>query len=225
MPEAERAGDPLAAPVQAESGYHVYMASVAMLAMLVGSALLVAPKLPDVAGVLLIVDFVICLLFAFDFGRSLWKAESKVRYMVTWGWIDLITCIPFVAEARWLRLARLLRLFTIVRAVRILWTSSRADRRSVVMAGATFVIQTMFVVLCVLVLYFEHDAPGGNIRTASDVMWWGICTVTTVGYGDRFPVTDAGRICGAILMLTGIGYLTTVLGLVTRITQPFSARG
>ncbi len=224
MSEPDRSGDARAASVHAESGYHVYMASVAMLAMLVGSALLVAPELPDVAGVLLIVDFVICLLFAFDFGRSFWKAKSKVRYMVTWGWIDLVTCIPFVAEARWLRLARLLRLFTIVRAVRILWTSSRADRRSVVMAGATFVIQTLFVVLCVLVLYFEHDAPGGNIRTASDVMWWGICTVTTVGYGDRFPVTDAGRICGAILMLTGIGYLTTVLGLVTRITQPFSGR-
>jgi voltage-gated potassium channel len=55
-------------------------------------------------------------------------------------------------------------------------------------------------------------------------MWWGICTVTTVGYGDRFPVTDGGRICGAILMLTGIGYLTTVLGVVTRITQPFSRK-
>jgi voltage-gated potassium channel len=224
MSEPDRSVDACRAPVQAESGYHVYMASVAMLAILVGSALLIAPRLPDVVGVLLIVDFVICLLFAFDFSRSFWKAKSKTRYMVTWGWIDLVTCIPFVAEARWLRLARLLRIFTIVRAVRILWTSSRADRRSVVMAGATFVVQTAFVVLCVLVLYFEHDAPGGNIRTASDVMWWGICTVTTVGYGDRFPVTDGGRICGAILMLSGIGYLTTVLGVVTRITQPFSRK-
>ena len=110
MPEPTRAGDGEVTPVQQDSGYHVYMASVAMLAMLVGSALLVAPRLPDVAGVLLIVDFVICILFAVDFGRSLWKAKSKMRYMATWGWIDLVTCIPFVAEARWLRLARLLRL-------------------------------------------------------------------------------------------------------------------
>lgn len=225
MRDADHLGDARPAPVQAESGYHVYMASVAMLAVAVAAYLFVAPSRPDVTGVLLIVDAVICILFAFDFFRSLYRAKSRWRYMVTWGWIDLVTCVPFVAEMRLLRLARLLRLFTIVRAVRILWISSQADRRSVVMAGATFVIQTLFVVLCVLVLYFEHDAPGGNIRTASDVMWWGICTVTTVGYGDLFPVTDAGRICGAILMLTGIGYLTTVLGLVTRMTQPFSPRG
>lgn len=224
MADPDPAGAVPAVSVPRDSGYHVYMASVAMLALLVGGALIVAPKVPDVSGVLLIVDFVICMLFAFDFCRSLWKAQSKWRYLVTWGWLDLITCIPFMAEARWLRLARLMRVFTIVRAVRILWVSSREDRRSVVMAGATFAIQMLFVVLCVLVLYFEHDAPNGNIRTASDVMWWGIVTVATVGYGDRFPVTDAGRICGAILMLTGIGYLTTVLGLVTRITQPFSGR-
>jgi voltage-gated potassium channel len=206
----------------AESGYHIYMASVAMLAMLVATGLFFAPKLPDIVGVLLVVDFVICVLFAYDFLRSLWKAPSKMRYLATWGWLDAVTCVPFVAEMRWLRLARLARLLSVIRAVRILWISSREDRRSVVMAGATFLVQTLFVVLCVLVLYFEHEAPGGNIRTASDVMWWGICTVTTVGYGDRFPVTDAGRICGAILMLTGIGYLTTVLGLVSRIAHPFS---
>ncbi len=224
MSDSERDGAAAGQHVPGVSGYHVYMASVAMLALLVAGALIVAPRVPDVSGVLLIVDFVICILFAFDFVRSLWLAKSKVRYLVTWGWLDLITCIPFMAEARWLRLARLLRVFTIVRAMRILWVSSRADRRSVVMAGATFSIQSLFVVLCVLVLYFEHDAPDGNIRTASDVMWWGIVTVTTVGYGDRFPVTDGGRICGAILMLTGIGYLTTVIGLVTRITQPFGTR-
>lgn len=207
-----------------ESGYHIYMASVAMLAVLVATGLFFAPQLPDIVGVLLVVDSVVCVLFTYDFLRSLWKAPSKLRYLATWGWLDAVTCIPFIAEMRWFRLARLARLLSVIRAVRILWISSQEDRRSVVMAGATFLVQTLFVVLCMLVLYFEHEAPGGNIRTASDVMWWGICTVTTVGYGDKFPVTDPGRICGAILMLTGISYLTTVLGVVSRVTAPFSRK-
>ncbi|MBU3729267.1 MAG: hypothetical protein FGM37_08490, partial [Phycisphaerales bacterium] len=85
MADQGSAGGGPAASVPRDSGYHVYMASVAMLALLVGGALLVAPNVPDVSGVLLIVDFVICLLFAFDFCRSLWKAHSKWRYLATWG--------------------------------------------------------------------------------------------------------------------------------------------
>jgi voltage-gated potassium channel len=77
-----------------------------------------------------------------------------------------------------------------------------------------------FIVICIVVLQVEHDAPGGNIRTASDVLWWAITTVTTVGYGDRYPVTDAGRIAGATLMICGIGYLATVLGVLAQAFVP-----
>jgi voltage-gated potassium channel len=61
-----------------------------------------------------------------------------------------------------------------------------------------------------LVMLFETHAPGSNIHSFKDAIWWGVVTVTTVGYGDRFPVTEGGRAVAAILMLVGIGLIGTL---------------
>ena len=58
-----------------------------------------------------------------------------------------------------------------------------------------------------LVLLFEENAPGSNIHSYPDALWWAVVTVTTVGYGDRYPVTGGGRIVATILMLVGIGLI------------------
>lgn len=58
-----------------------------------------------------------------------------------------------------------------------------------------------------LVLLFEENAKGSNIHTYPDALWWAIVTVTTVGYGDRFPVTEGGRTVAVVLMLVGIGLI------------------
>jgi voltage-gated potassium channel len=58
-----------------------------------------------------------------------------------------------------------------------------------------------------LVLLFEEKAKGSNIHDYPDALWWAIVTVTTVGYGDRYPVTEGGRVVAAILMLVGIGLI------------------
>lgn len=202
------------------SVYHIYMAALAMLAILVSVALYVSPDEPDVVGVLSVVDIVLCGFFLYDFFRHLARAPSKWRYLRGWGLVDLVSSIPFVAEARWLRVARVLRFLMIIRALRILLESARIERRSIVMAGATLSIQVLFIVICIVVLNVEHDAPNGNIKTAGDVLWWAIATVTTVGYGDRYPVTETGRIAGATLMLCGIGYLATALGVMAQAFVP-----
>ena len=58
-----------------------------------------------------------------------------------------------------------------------------------------------------LVLLFEENAKGSNIHSYPDALWWAIVTVTTVGYGDRYPVTEGGRMVAVILMLLGIGLI------------------
>lgn len=211
MPTAKTPGDEARAEHR-DSVYHIYMAALAMLAVLVSVGLFLSPSEPDIIGVLTVVDFVLCLFFFYDFLRHLWRAPSKQKYMFGWGIVDLLSSIPFVFQTRWLRLARLLRFLMLLRAARILWESAKVDRRSIVMAGATFFIQMLFILICIVVLHVEHDAPDGKIRSASDVLWWAMTTVTTVGYGDMYPVTTPGRIAGAILMVSGIGYLATVLG-------------
>ena len=63
----------------------------------------------------------------------------------------------------------------------------------------------VLVVCSVLVLQFESRAADANITTGGDALWWAIVTITTVGYGDFFPVTGAGRVTGAFVMFAGSG--------------------
>jgi voltage-gated potassium channel len=63
-----------------------------------------------------------------------------------------------------------------------------------------------------LELYFEEDAPGANITTAGDALWWGYVTATTVGYGDQYPVTTGGRLTGLIMLTVGVALFATFSG-------------
>jgi voltage-gated potassium channel len=64
-------------------------------------------------------------------------------------------------------------------------------------------------------LYVERGDPQANIHTASDALWWTYVSVTTVGYGDRFPVSDAGRLVGAVTLTLGVGLFGTLTGFLT----------
>jgi voltage-gated potassium channel len=61
----------------------------------------------------------------------------------------------------------------------------------------------------------EKDVKDSNIKTTSDALWWGIATMTTAGYGDKYPVTYEGRIVASILMISGVGLFGTFTGLVS----------
>jgi voltage-gated potassium channel len=66
-------------------------------------------------------------------------------------------------------------------------------------------VALLLTVFCsIAILHFENDS-NGNIKTAEDAIWWAFVTITTVGYGDRFPVTSEGRIIAAVLMSAGVG--------------------
>ncbi len=66
-----------------------------------------------------------------------------------------------------------------------------------------------------LVLQAERMSPDANILTASDAIWWAYVTITTVGYGDRFPTTNAGRLVGVMVMTTGVAVFATFAGLIS----------
>ena len=65
----------------------------------------------------------------------------------------------------------------------------------------------VLIVASILVLQFESSAPNGNIKTGGEALWWAVVTLTTVGYGDYFPVTLAGRVTAVFVMFTGIGII------------------
>ncbi|MBA2745421.1 MAG: ion transporter [Flavisolibacter sp.] len=157
------------------------------------------------------IDYFICAIFFLDFLIQLFSAKKKMDYL-RWGWIDLLSSIPvfdiFLA-ARVFRVIQLLRVLRAFRSIEHLTTYYFANR-----VRGTFtsvgIIAVLMVIFCAIgILNVEMHAPGSNIKTAEDALWWAWVTITTVGYGDRFPVTTEGRIIAVALITVGVGLFGT----------------
>ncbi len=160
------------------------------------------------------VDNIICVLFLIDFIVCLYRAENRLRYLVTWGWLDLLSCVPTLDIARWGRLARIFRIFRVLRAVRsgkVLATLIVARRAQSAILAAGLLMLLLIFLGSLSVLHFE-SGPEANIRSAEDAVWWAFTTMTTVGYGDRYPVSTEGRAIAVLLMLAGVGLLGILSG-------------
>lgn len=160
------------------------------------------------------VDFAICMVFMGDFFVRLFKAESKKEFL-KWGWIDFIASIPVIEPLRWARVVRLLRILRILRAFRssktlISYVFHRKSQSALSIGMLTGVL-ALFTG-SVLILEVESVSPYANITNAADAIWWSLVTVTTVGYGDFYPVTTEGRIIATGLMMVGIGLFGTLSG-------------
>ena len=168
----------------------------------------------DVHDVLAVTDTALCGLFLLDFGRNLVRAPRRGRYLLRAGWLDLISSIPTFDLFRLGRLARIAHIVRLMRAVRSVRTIgqviARHRQESALLAAATVTILfTLFGSLAVLQFEQTEDA---NIRSGGDAWWWAFATITTVGYGDRYPVTFEGRIVAAMLMAAGVALFGTLSG-------------
>jgi voltage-gated potassium channel len=159
------------------------------------------------------VDNVVCALFFADFVVRFSRAESKAAFM-KWGWLDLLASVPVIDSLRW---ARLFRVFRILRLLRVamsgralldLFFQRRAGNGVASIGAVTFLVLSLSSAGILL----AEQEPRSNIRTAGDAVWWSVTTVTTVGYGDCYPVTRAGRLIAAALMFTGVGIFGTLSG-------------
>jgi voltage-gated potassium channel len=204
-------------PAQAEAtAYEFFMLCLCVWALL-SLAAVTFLELPDtVASILTYADYAICGVFFYDFLRSLYRAPKRLVYMVTWGWIDLLSSIPAIGPLRWGRAARLVRIFRLLRGLR----SARVIFQFLVTKRAesalmVAILLTLLVVVSASIAILQIEpAAGGNIKNAEDAMWWAIATITTVGYGDVYPVTQAGRLVAIGLMMAGVGLFGALSGLV-----------
>ena len=174
--------------------------------------LLVLPLLVDRPGAVndafVAADWFIWSVFAFEYVTRLVLTPARAKF-VRREWPDLlIIVLPFLRPLRIVRSARALRLLRLARVVAVLGELTHGARRLLVrhrLHYAVFVTLTVIFGSAALVLAVE-DGGGGNIQTFGDAIWWAVTTVTTVGYGDRYPVTAAGRGIAALLMVTGIAF-------------------
>ena len=179
------------------------------------------PLAPATAELLQMIDTAICFVFLADFGIRFARAESKWRFM-RWGWIDLISSIPMIDAFRWGRMIRVFRILRAFRSVRVFITFFLHKRAESALAVITSLVIALMIFGCLAMLNVERVSES-NIRTPSDVLWWAMATMTTVGYGDRFPVTTEGRIIAVLMMIGGAALFSTFTAYVaTKLLEPAS---
>jgi voltage-gated potassium channel len=163
-----------------------------------------------VATTLATIDYTVWALFGLEYLIKLWLAPERGRFFKTHLLDLLIVAVPF---SRPLRMGRLIRLLRLSRVGVVLVEGLRRARSILTHNGFHFVVLAAGIIVfaCAgLVTFAERNARAANIHDFGQGLWWAIVTVTTVGYGDRYPVTSFGQGVAVLLMLTGIGLIGTL---------------
>lgn len=169
---------------------------------------LVVDLSPGAKRALAVADVLVWLVFTGDYVFGLYLAPSRRTY-VRKQWLNLaLVVLPMLRPLRVLRSTRLLRLLRLARLASALWICTREARRLLVRHKLHYAIlaTAVITVSCALAIYVVESDSGGPIDTIADAFWWAASTMTTVGYGDLYPTTQAGRGVAVFLMVTGIAF-------------------
>jgi hypothetical protein len=169
---------------------------------------------PDLTGVINIMNGLFSIVFLGDFTYRILTAPSKGHYFFRdFGWADLFASLP-LPQFKILRVFRLFRVYRLMKKVgpKTIVNTLVKDRAG----SALYVLLLMGVIVLEFgalgVLRAEKANPDANIQTASDAVWYVLVTISTVGYGDRYPTTGLGRIWGAVIIIVGVGIFGTFTG-------------
>jgi voltage-gated potassium channel len=168
---------------------------------------LVADLSPRQARAVLAVDYLIWAAFAVEYVVKLYLAPQRRRFVKANIPDLVIVVVPMLRPLRVLRSARLLRLLGLARVVAFAVEGLQETREVLRRRGLSWVLLIVLalnLVAAALVLTFERGMTNGNIHSYPDALWWAVTTITTVGYGDRFPMSPAGRGVAVVLMVSGI---------------------
>lgn len=191
---------------------------------------------PEVREVLIEFETVASIVFTVEYILRIWTANylypkqgligARICYLFsTIAIIDLLAILPFwlpmivpgsMLGVRALRLVRLLRILKLNRyfdAMSSIAAVIRNKRRELI--GSTFFVFLLMLVSSLLIYAAEHDAQPDVFRNAFSGLWWAVATLTTVGYGDIYPVTVLGRILGAFIALLGVAAVAIPTGIIS----------
>ncbi len=197
--------------------YEIFILVLTIVSLL-NLVLILVYKDPDITEVPVRMNGLFSLIFLLDFLLRLRTADVKRDYFVKQhGWLDLIGSFPLPG-------AQVARLPRLVKTVRLLRTSGeKRVLREVInnRANTAMLFILLFVILLlefgsIAILQAEKSAAGANIVTAGDAFWWVFVTISTVGYGDYFPVTDSGRFVGFFVIVAGVAVFGTLSGFLAK---------
>ncbi len=176
---------------------------------------------------LYVVEAVTVGFFTVEYGLRLYVARKRLTYVFGfYGIIDMLAVLPFYLavlgvghiDARVLRMVRFMRVFRVLKFLRY---NQAADRlhRAILISKEEIVL---FVILSMILLYvsasgiwyFEREIQPEKFGSVFDGLWWAVATLTTVGYGDVYPVTPGGRFFTFLLLMIGLGIIAIPSGII-----------
>lgn len=169
------------------------------------------------------VEIVVVLVFTLEYLLRIVVADNRLSFVFSFfGMIDLLAILPFyIATGVDLRSLRIFRLLRIFRAFKLIRFSQAAQRFSVAFKSiraelTLFFLASLFLlyVSAVGIYHFEHPAQPEQFRSVIDSMWWSVTSLTTVGYGDMYPVTTGGKIFTFFVLMVGLGLVAVPSGLI-----------
>ena len=201
---------------------------------------------PKTQQVLAWLEKIASIVFSIEYGLRIWTADllypgigkwrGRVKYMTSaMAVVDLLAILPFwlpmflpgsMLGVRALRLVRLLRIFKLNRyfdAMKSVGEVLSAKKSELL--GSLFFIWLLMMVSSLMIYSAEHDAQPEAFRNAFSGLWWAVATMTTVGYGDIYPITVAGRIFGAVIAFAGVAAVAIPTGIISAGMMERIARG
>ena len=200
---------------------------MALIVFSVLSVFICTFRIPDwLFRILIRIEFISIIIFTVEYALRIWTANllypglnpirARIRYVTSpMAIIDLISILPFLVPflhtynligVRVFRLVRLFRIFKLNRYSDALAAIGDVFRKKAQqMVAAVFFVFMILILASLLIYYAEHDAQPDQFENAFSGLWWAVATLTTVGYGDIYPITPLGRFLGAIIAILGIG--------------------
>ncbi|MCG9623476.1 potassium channel family protein [Vibrio mediterranei] len=187
---------------------------LSFMALFVISALLFAPINSDERTVLIGLDFIICSLFLLQLFIDLIRSTDRLQFMKT-HWIDFVASVPMIEPLRFARVFHIFRVILVIRSGEALLRQLARNKHETTIASILLLLILLITAGAGLMLWAEGDDPEANIQHIGDAVWWAFVTVSTVGYGDHYPVTGLGKALAGVIIICGVGLFGMTSGLIT----------
>lgn len=187
-------------------------------------------------GLLKTIEFITIIIFAIEYCLRLWTAEyafpeekkwkARFRFMISfYGIIDLVTFLPYFLPLFFPKGAVAFRIFRVMRIFRLFKINSRYDAFNVIVNVLNEKKNQIFSSICMILILMvasslcmyslEHEAQPDKFKNAFSGIWWSVSTLLTVGYGDIYPITTAGKIMAIVISFLGVGMVAIPTGIIS----------
>ena len=200
-----------------------FLIQILIVLSLISFAFETLPSLPPpLRKYLRLFEIVTVISFTIEYLLRLFLSRPKFTYIRSFfGMIDLIAILPFYLasgiDLRSIRAFRMLRLFRLLKLARYTAAIQRFRRAFLLVKEELILFGTAAFIILYLasvgIYYFEHEAQPETFRSFFDALWWAVATLTTVGYGDVYPITTGGRIFTFLVLIVGLGVVAVPTGL------------